>query len=66
MPSANRIPVPAPLYWMDDLRVLRRDVLLCARSFPPGSERNQHRQIALSLRRLLKNKNWLNAHTLDG
>ena len=66
MPFANRIPVPEPLYWMDDLKVPRRDVLLYAKSFPPGSERNQHRQIALSLRRLLKNKNWLNAHTLDG
>jgi hypothetical protein len=66
MPSANRIPVPEPLYWMDDLRVLRRDIQLYAKSFPPGSERNQQRQIALSLRRLSKNKNWLNAHTLDG
>jgi hypothetical protein len=67
MPSANRNPAPElPLYWMDDLQVLRRDVLLHARSLPPGSKRNQHRQIALSLRRLLKNRNWLNAHTLDG
>jgi hypothetical protein len=66
MPSANRTPVPEPLYWMDDLRVLRRDILLHAKSLPPGSKRNQHRQIALSLRRLLKNENWLNAHTLDG
>ena len=67
MPSANRIPAPElPLYWMDDLQVLRRDILLHARSLPPGSKRNQHRQIALSLRRLLKNKNWLSAHTWDG
>jgi hypothetical protein len=51
---------------MDDLKVLRRDVFLHARSVRPGSERNQHRQIALSLRRLLKNQKWLNAHTLNG
>jgi hypothetical protein len=66
MPSANRIAGPEPLYWMDDLRAPRRDILFYAKSFPPGSERNQHRQTALSLRRLSKNKNWLNAHTLDG
>jgi hypothetical protein len=51
---------------MDDLKALRRDVLLHARSVRPGSERNQQRQIALSLRRLLKNQKWLNAHTLNG
>jgi hypothetical protein len=66
MPSPNRIPEPEPLYWMDDLKVLRRDVLLYAKSFPPGSERNQQRQIALSLRRLFKNPKWVDARTLDG
>jgi hypothetical protein len=66
MPFANHIPGPEPLYWMDDLKVLRRDILLHAGSFPPGPERNQQRQIALSLRRLFKNQKWLDAHTLDG
>jgi hypothetical protein len=66
MPSLNRIPEPEPLYWIDDLTVLRRDVLRYAKSFPRGSERNQHRQIALSLRRLLKNQKWVDARTLDG
>jgi hypothetical protein len=66
MPSLNRIPQREPLYWMDDLKVLRRDVLLYAKSFPPGSERNQQRQIALSLRRLFKNQKWVDARTLDG
>jgi hypothetical protein len=41
-------------------------VLRYARTFPPGAERNQHRQIALSLRRLFGNKTWLESHTLDG
>jgi hypothetical protein len=45
---------------------MRRNVLRYARTFPPGGERNQHRQIALSLRRLFKNKIWLESHTLDG
>jgi hypothetical protein len=44
---------------------LRRNVLRYARSFPPGAERNQHRQIALSLRRLFRNQAWRNAHVLD-
>jgi hypothetical protein len=66
MPSANRISETMPLYWTDDLKVLRRNRLLQARSFPRGAERNQHRQIALSLRRLFKNQKWLDAHTLNG
>jgi hypothetical protein len=59
-------PEPEPLYRLDELKALRREILLYARSFPPGSERNQHRQIAMSLRRLFKNKKWLDANTLDG
>jgi hypothetical protein len=66
MPSASRAAEPHPLYRMADLKVLRRDLLLYARYFPPGPERNQHLQIALSLRRLFKNRKWLDAHTLDG
>jgi len=44
----------------------RRNILRYARSFPPGSEPNQHRQVALSLRALFKNKGWLGAHTVEG
>ena len=36
-----------------------------ARSPPPGPERNQHRQIASSLRRLSRNKVWLAGRTVD-
>jgi hypothetical protein len=52
-----------PLYSKAELIELRRNILLYARSFPPGSERNQHRQIAPSLRRLFENTKWLDAHT---
>jgi hypothetical protein len=45
---------------------LRRTMLRFSRSIPPGSERNQHLQIAISLRRLFKNKAWLAAHTAKG
>ena len=37
-----------------------------ARSFPPGADCNQRRQIALSLRALFKNKEWLDANTWEG
>ena len=68
MPSPNRIPEPETdtrremAYFIET----RRNVLRYARTFPPGAERNQHRQIALSLRRLFRNEIWLKAHTLDG
>ena len=45
---------------------LRRDMLRAARAVPPGPERNQRRQIAASLRRLLRNKAWQDSHTLEG
>jgi hypothetical protein len=68
MPSLNRIQLPET----DDRREmtycvgLRRNVLRFARTFPPGAERNQHRQIAFSLRALFRNRTWLNDHTIDG
>jgi hypothetical protein len=43
----------------------RRNVFRYPRTFPPGAERDEHRQIALSLRRLFRNETWLKAHTLD-
>ena len=42
----------------------RRNILRYARSFPPGPERNQHRQIALSLRTLFRNRAWRDANVL--
>jgi hypothetical protein len=43
---------------------LRRQMLRFARSLPLGSsERNERRQIALSLRALFTSKAWLAAHT---
>jgi hypothetical protein len=54
------------LYAIDELRVMRRERLLYARMYPSGPQRNQHRQAALSLRSLLKNKRWLDTHTIEG
>jgi len=59
-------PLVKPHYSRDELTELRRTMLRYARSFPPGNERNHHLQIAVSLRRLLRNEKWLAAHTIKG
>jgi hypothetical protein len=61
MPSAARkLPLDQstdpPLYSKAELIDLRRTMLLYARFFPPGYERNQKRQIARSIRSLIRNK----------
>jgi hypothetical protein len=68
MPSANRTQEAETdtRREMAHFIEIRRNVLRFARTFPPGAARNQHRQIALSLRRLFRNKTWLESHTLDG
>jgi hypothetical protein len=64
MPSVVRALVPdRPIYTEAEIIEFRRNTLLYARRFPPGPERNQHRQIARSLGSLLKNKEWLDANT---
>jgi hypothetical protein len=55
-----------PLYSRSELVEHRRNILRYARSFPPGPERNQHRQIAGSLRTLFRNRRWLEANVLKG
>ena len=55
-------PLVGRLYTLDELTELRRNTLRYARSFPPGDERNQHRQLAVSLRTLFKGEKWLRDH----
>ncbi len=65
MPSVARaLAHDPPLYSKAELIEHRRNILRYARSFPPGPERNQHRQIALSLRALFRNRSWLEGHVL--
>jgi hypothetical protein len=65
MPSVTRtLVLDPPLYCRAELIEHRRNILRYARSFPPGPERNQHRQVALSLRALFRNRNWLQGHVL--
>jgi hypothetical protein len=67
MPSvARELPPEPPLYSKAELFEHRRNILRYARLFPPGPERNQHRQVALSLRALFKNRKWLETHTVEG
>jgi hypothetical protein len=67
MPSVARVlPVHRPLYSKAELFEHRRDILHHARSFPPGSERNHHRQVALLFRAPFKDKEWLDTHTVEG
>jgi hypothetical protein len=51
-----------PFYKLAELVQLRRTALRTARSLPIGSNRNQQRQIAASLGRLVMNDDWLDAH----
>ena len=66
MPRTNRKPALERLYSVAELVELRRQMLRFSRSIPPGPDRNEHRQIATSLRWLFRNKAWLDAHTVEG
>ena len=59
-------PLVERLYTLEELTELRRNALRYARAFPPGNERNQHLQVAVSLRALFRDKKWLRAHSRDG
>ena len=65
MATSSRIPTIERRYSRAELFDLRRSTLLYARSFPVGAERNQHRQIAQSLRALFRNEAWLAKHTVE-
>jgi hypothetical protein len=66
MPSVARELLPVrPLYSRAELFEHRRNILLHARSLPPGPKRNEHRRVALLFRALFKNKDWLDTHTVE-
>jgi hypothetical protein len=66
MPSVVRLSTREhSLIKMEEFRSLRRDIMRYARYYPPGPERNQHRQIALSLRGLFHNKKWRHDRVLE-
>jgi len=51
---------------MVELYELRRVIIKHSRSMPPGPARNEHRQIATSMRSLTRDKEWLAAHAVAG
>lgn len=53
------------VYAIAELYEVRRMVIAHARTAPPGPERNQHRQIARSIRRLFGDAKWLADHTIE-
>jgi hypothetical protein len=59
MPQAVQSTPEHRLYTAAELTEVRRYTLRFARSFPPGPERNFHRQVAKSLRALFTNEAWL-------
>jgi hypothetical protein len=65
MPALQRIRTDTR-YPMAYFVGLRREMLRAARAVSPGSERNQRRQIAASLRSLFRKRAWRDAHTLEG
>jgi hypothetical protein len=66
MPYANRQPVEIRRFTMVELYELRRVIIKHSRSIPPGPVRNEHRQIASSMRSLTRDRRWLAVHTVDG
>jgi hypothetical protein len=67
MSCAKRQPVEQPArYSIAELVEMRRQILRYARSLPSGADRNEHRQVAVSLGRLFKNPQWRSAHTVEG
>jgi hypothetical protein len=64
MPYANRQPVETKRFTMAELYELRRVIIKHSRSIPPGPARNEHRQIAHSMRSLFRDKAWQAVHTV--
>jgi hypothetical protein len=58
-------PVETKRYTMAELYD-RRTIIRHSRVIPPGPARNEHRQIARSMRSLFKDKGWLAVHTVKG
>jgi hypothetical protein len=64
MPQALERASYRPRYTIAEFTEIRRNILRYARSIPPGPDRNQHRQIAVSLRRLSRSAAWRDAYII--
>lgn len=59
-------PVETKRYTMAELHQLRWAIIKHSRSMPHGPARNEHGQMATSMRSLSNDREWLAAHTVDG
>ncbi|WP_445489701.1 hypothetical protein [Rhodopseudomonas sp. RCAM05734] len=64
MSEAELVSISKHRYSATELADLRRASILLARGLPVGADRNQHRQIAVSLRALFSSEKWLEANGL--
>jgi hypothetical protein len=64
MPYVNRQLVETKRFTMVELYELRRVIIKHSRSISPGPARNEHRELASSMRSLARNKRWLAVHTV--
>jgi hypothetical protein len=65
MSSVVRMAEYRQRYRVGELLYLRRTILVVARAMPIGAKRNEKRQIASSLRALVRNEEWLAEHTIQ-
>jgi hypothetical protein len=66
MTYPNLMTVEERRYTMVEIYELRRVIIQHSRLIPPGPARNEHRQIAASMRSLTRDRDWLAIHTVDG
>lgn len=59
MASDDTRPVRGLFHTVEELIELVRVSLRYARSLPPGEQRDEHRQVAKSLRALCRSRNWV-------
>ena len=65
--AADRQPTEdQPRYSFAELVEIRRQLLRYARSMRPGPDRNEYRQVAVSLRGLFEKRQGLDAHNVEG
>jgi hypothetical protein len=62
MQSSRSDTAATTVYALAELYAMQRLEIKRARAIPPGPERNQHRQIAKSIRRLLGDPTWVSNH----
>src|ERR1700745_2657851 len=66
MPTSRPLTAFISRFRLEDFLEKRRQILLCARTYPVGKERNQLRQTARWLRNFCRNRRWSKNKRLEG